>query len=110
MKKALQKEFVLVISTDILEEVSERLENKFNLPPEEIGSLMDILLSYSSVVNPTTKVNVVKADEKDNMIVECAIDGKADFIVTGDRHLLDLKDYKSTKIITPADFLNILCS
>lgn len=108
MKKALQKEFVFVTSTDILEEVSERLENKFNLPPEEIGRLMDILLSYSSLINPTTKVNAVKADEKDNMIVECAIDGKADVIVTGDRHLLDLEDYKSIKIISPTDFMKTI--
>lgn len=108
MKKALQRDFILVISPDILEEVSERLKHKFNLPREEIEILMNILLSYSDIVEPTTKVDVVKADENDNKIIECAIDGKADFIVTGDHHLLELKSYKSIKIITPAEFLELL--
>ncbi len=108
MKKALQRDFILVISPDILEEVSERLKHKFNLPREEIETLMNILLSYSDIVEPTTKVNVVKADENDNKIIECAIDGEADFIVTGDHHLLELKSYKSIKIITPAEFLKLL--
>ena len=108
MRKALQRDFILVISPDILEEVSERLKHKFNLPREEIEILMNILLSYSDIVEPTTKVDVVKADENDNKIIECAIDGKADFIVTGDHHLLELKSYKSIKIITPAEFLELL--
>ncbi len=108
MRKALQRDFILVISPDILKEVSERLKHKFNLPREEIEILMNILLSYSDIVEPTTKVNVVKADENDNKIIECAIDGKADFIVTGDHHLLELKSYKSIKIITPAEFLELL--
>ena len=108
MKKALQRDFILVISPDILEEVSERLKYKFNLPRDEIETLTNILLSYSDIVEPTTKVNVVKADENDNKIIECAIDGEADFIVTGDHHLLELKSYKSIKIITPAEFLELL--
>ncbi|RLF60637.1 MAG: putative toxin-antitoxin system toxin component, PIN family [Thermoplasmata archaeon] len=108
MKKALQRDFILVISPDILEEVSERLKYKFDLPRDEIETLTNILLSYSDIVEPTTKVNVVKADENDNKIIECAIDGEADFIVTGDHHLLELKSYKSIKIITPAEFLELL--
>jgi len=71
----------LEISPDILEEVSERLKHKFNLPREEIEILMNILLSYSDIVEPTTKVKVVKADENDNKIIECAIEGEVDFIL-----------------------------
>ena len=108
MKKALQGDFVLVISLDILEEVSERLRHKFNLPTEEIETLTNILLSYSNIVEPTTKVNVVKADENDDKIIECAIDGEADFIVTGNQHLPELGSYKRIKITTPAEFLKLL--
>ncbi|MEE8359022.1 MAG: putative toxin-antitoxin system toxin component, PIN family [Candidatus Hydrothermarchaeales archaeon] len=108
MKKALQKEFFLVTSTAILEEVSERLKHKFKLPEEEIEKLMDILLSYSNLVEPDIKVNAVKADEKDNKIIECALDGRASFIVTGDSHLLELKNYKNIRIITPTELLRIL--
>ncbi len=108
MKKALQREFDLVTSTAILEEVSDRLGNKFDMPAEEIKKLLDILLSHSHLVEPKTKVNAVKEDEADNKIIECAIDGKAEFIVTGDHHLLKLKEYRGIRIITPTELLETL--
>lgn len=108
IRKALLREFVLITSAAILDEVSGRLEHKFNLPHAEIEKLLDILLGYSELVEPAAKVNAVKADEKDNKIIECAIDGRADLIVTGDGHLLKLNNYGDTKIITPSELLKIL--
>lgn len=108
IKKALLREFVLITSVAILDEVSGRLEHKFNLPHAEIEKLLDILLGYSELVEPVAKVNAVKADEKDNKIIECAIDGRADLIVTGDGHLLNLNNYGDIKIITPSELLKIL--
>ena len=61
MKKALQKEFVLVTSIAILEEVSDRLKHKFKLPEEEIEKLTDILLSYSNIIEPNTEVKGCKS-------------------------------------------------
>lgn len=108
MKKALKREFVLITSPAILDEVSDRLENKFKLPRGELEKLLHILLSYSEMVEGSAKVDAVKADEKDNKIIECAIDGRADFIVTGDGHLLKLKNYEGIKIITSNELLEIL--
>jgi len=59
-------------------------------------------------VVPRTKINWVKADKNDNKIIECAAEGRADYIVSGDLHLLELKEYKGIKILTPSEMLNAL--
>ena len=58
------------------------------------------------VVKPTTRLHVV-SDEPDNRILECALHAHADFIVTGDRHLLALKEYRMVQMIRLADFLKM---
>ena len=60
------------------------------------------------IIHPRTKVNVVKDDPEDNKFLECALDAGADFIVSGDHHLLDLKMFKGIKIVKCKKFLEIL--
>jgi predicted nucleic acid-binding protein len=61
----------------------------------------------ASVVRITSRLHVVE-DEPDNRIIECAIHARADFIVTGDRHLLSLNQYKDVPMIRLAAFLELL--
>ena len=61
-------------------------------------------------IEVNSKLDLVKADPDDNKIIECAIDGNVDFLITKDRHLLDLKKYKGIKIIKPEEFLKIISS
>ena len=60
------------------------------------------------MVSVKTKLKVVKADPKDDIVIETAYNGHADFIVTGDRHLLELESLKGTKIITVEKALKLL--
>ena len=53
-------------------------------------------------------LRVVSADPKDDKFIECAIAGGADYIVSGDKHLLDLREYEGIRILSPADFLRVL--
>ena len=55
-------------------------------------------------MDPKIRVRVVKDDPDDDKIIECAIDGEAVVIVSGDRHLLKLKSYKGIRIINPREF------
>jgi predicted nucleic acid-binding protein len=60
------------------------------------------ILSFTRVVNPGIKLNVIKsADPDDNKILVCAVACGANYVVSGDAHLLELKEYKGIKIITP---------
>src|SRR3989344_6161206 len=97
-------EYQLVISAEILDEVVDKLRNKFQFPEENIRELIDILMTYCYIVDVTSKFDVVR-DKKDNKIIECAFDGKVDYIVTGDPDLLVLKNFRGIKIIKAKEFL-----
>ncbi|WP_425274152.1 PIN domain-containing protein [Thermoanaerobacter siderophilus] len=62
----------------------------------------------SSPLYPKQKIEVIKEDPKDNIFLECALEGSCDFIVTGDNHLLQLKEYKNIKIVKAEEFVTIL--
>jgi predicted nucleic acid-binding protein len=57
------------------------------------------------MVFPKTTVAVVQSDPDDNAVLECALEARAEYIVTGDPHLLNLAEFKDIKIVTPAVFL-----
>ena len=57
------------------------------------------------IVQTHSQVTVCK-DQRDNQVIECAINGEAEYIVSGDIHLLELKTFRGVKIITVSDFLN----
>ena len=107
IKKGILGGYQLIISAEILIEVSDKLRNKFQFPEENIQELIDILMTYCHVIDVTSKFDIVR-DKKDNKIIECAFDGKADYIVTGDPDLLELKEFKNIRIITAKDFLKII--
>jgi predicted nucleic acid-binding protein len=56
-------------------------------------------------VNPSFVLDAVPDDPDDNRVLECAVEGKADFIVSGDRHLLRLGSYEAIEIVTVRQFL-----
>jgi len=104
IRRGILGEYQLVISVEILDEIADRLRNKFQFPEESIQELIDILMTYCHIVEPSSKFDVVR-DKKDNKIVECAFDGKADYIVTGDPDLIELKEFKGIKIVKAKEFL-----
>ena len=55
-----------------------------------------------------TGIAVIAADPSDDMVLACAVAGKADYIVSGDPHLLDLGEYEGIRIVSPAVFVSIL--
>jgi hypothetical protein len=59
----------------------------------------------AEMVVPTERVSIIIEDPSDNMFLECAAAGKADYIITSDRHLLALKRFGETEIVTPTKFL-----
>jgi predicted nucleic acid-binding protein len=65
-----------------------------------------MLLSFEHValVSPEEKINAIQDDPQDNIFLECAVAGRCELIVSGDRHLLQLKSYKDIKIMTAVEF------
>lgn len=98
---ALEKKIMGVTSTEILSELEEKLLKKFKYPENQTNSYLKLIIENFEIVKPKVKVDVVKDDPDDNKIIETALESKAKYIVTGDKHLLNIDSYKKIIILTP---------
>jgi len=104
-----EEKFTVIVTTDILDEYFQVLNRpKFKLKQETIDKVSTFIYQFSEFVVPEERIHVIKADSKDDMFLEAAIAGKVDFIVSGDNHLLELKEFRSIPIISGREFLDWL--
>ena len=94
----------LVLSTDIIKEVLSVLSSKFGHEREALSHVAVTLMDLGKWVKPAQRIRVLK-DEPDNRILECAVSGKAELIVTGDKEMLRLKEYMGIKITSLREYL-----
>jgi putative PIN family toxin of toxin-antitoxin system len=100
LMKGISKEFAIVTSDLLLRELGTVLRRpKFKTDEDEIHRIILALMQVAEVVEVVSKFNLVKEDPKDDVVVETAYDGKANFIVSGDRHLLALNSFRGIKIV-----------
>lgn len=98
----------LFTSPAILLEFKKVLTNKFKLSEQRINELIDTITSFATIVKPQMKISVIKQKEDDNRILECAVAGECDYIISGDeRHILPLREYQAIKILRASEFLNL---
>jgi putative PIN family toxin of toxin-antitoxin system len=101
---ALRKDFTLYSSVAILTETAQKLEKKFGWQQDKIASLLKAIAKVAIVIKTEPHLHHL-ADEPDNRVLECAEAVGADFIVTGDKHLLFLKHFQNSDVVRLADFL-----
>ena len=103
------KRLDLVFSKELLDEFIDVIKReKLKLTAEQQNQFIEFVTNLSSVVETVSKFDIVKEDPDDNIVLNVAYDGKADFIVTGDPDLLDLKEFQGIKIVTADNMLKIL--
>jgi len=102
---AIEGKIIAISSLGILLEISQKLEKKFKWNKEKILRTIKTIGQTAEIVYPKIKLKIVKADKNDNKILEAGIEGNADYLVSGDKHLLNIKDYGGMEILSPADFL-----
>ena len=95
----------LVLSKPIIDELLGILGRKFSRDAEELAHLAVFLSDLALFVKPRRRLRVVK-DDPDNRILECALAGRADAIVTGDRVLLALGAYRGVRLVSLRDYLD----
>ena len=94
-------------STEIIREISEvlsREEITERTLKEERQFILEQYLIHSKLTEPKTKHNVVE-HASDNKFIDAAVEAKAKFIISGDKHLLAIKEFKGIKIITAKEYL-----
>jgi len=94
-------------SAEIEKEIDEKLRLKFRLDADET---VQIILDFSTFTIPvkiTKRIAAINDHPDDDKFIECALSCGADYIVSGDKHLLKLKEYEGIKIINASNFLSI---
>ena len=103
-------QYLLITSPPIIAEIrtvleSPRITKKYLIAPEELEQLVNLLKRDAVVVPGHTEVKgTIPEDPKDEMFLACAMNADADMIVSGDRHLLDLAEYKNFPILNVHQF------
>jgi putative PIN family toxin of toxin-antitoxin system len=94
------------LSPPILDEIEAVLVRKFRWAAPRIREAVREIRRFAVLVNPGESVNIVREDEPDNRILECALAARAGTIVTGDQHLLKLRRFRDILIASPRQFLD----
>lgn len=108
VQRGLGGDFVILISRHIVDETLRKLVSKFVFPFSDALEYIETIVVNARLIDQVSVVRVVAADPADNAIVACAVDGNADYIVTGDQDILSLKQFRSIRMITPNSFLKLL--
>lgn len=102
---ARKKKLTLITTKALNADLSEVFHKKVEGNQLKVNHFLNRVLSISQIVAPTKNLSVIDRDPDDNKVIEAAVEGKCEFIVTGDKDLLVLKQYKNIKIVKPKDFL-----
>jgi len=102
--RARRKQLDLLISPFILKEFENVLLKKLSASKEQIRTATKLISEAAQMVSPAFKVSGVCRDPDDDQILSCALSAEADYLVTGDSDLLELKEFRGIKILTPGAF------
>jgi putative PIN family toxin of toxin-antitoxin system len=109
--KVIKGEVELIISRELLSEfndVASRPKIRRYVSLKLLKQFNQVLIRRAEIIEIRTKLPQIVEDPKDNMIIETALDGKADYIVSGDKHLLMLKEFKGIKIVNVEEMLQAI--
>lgn len=102
---SIKRKISIYVSNSIILEYCKVLDSKFNWTEEEIKENIKFISKITEIIDTDIKIDIIKEDEDDNKIIECAVAADVDAIISGDKHLLNIKKYKNIPILKPADFL-----
>lgn len=106
LKKAESGEIEPFISPGIIQELEDvLLRDKILFREGNVKEFIEKAISISTVVLPEENFQVIDEDPEDDKVLECAVDSGADYNISGDSHLLDLRDFRGIEILSPDEFL-----
>jgi putative PIN family toxin of toxin-antitoxin system len=108
-----ERRFDLIIGPTVLSEVDRvlrlpKIARRYSLDLRSVQRLLDLLVARAIIVTEKSLVSPVLRDPKDNPILACAVEGGAEYVVTGDRDLLILERFQGIPILAPAAFAAFL--
>lgn len=106
--KLIENNVEIYTTKNILEEFSKVLQRDFKYNDKEVSNIIENVFSFANIIIPEQKLDIIKEDPDDNIILECAIASSSDYILTYDNHLLKLGEFKGIKIIKPDELFRKL--
>jgi putative PIN family toxin of toxin-antitoxin system len=103
----LNKKYIFCLSPELKAEIINKLQGKFSLPILAVQTIEEILDNKTEKHIPKKKISMCK-DPTDNFLLELALEAQADYLISGDKLVLKLKQYNKTKILSPKNFLKLL--
>jgi putative PIN family toxin of toxin-antitoxin system len=107
-RQALRRRYVLLVAPALINEVGRILRTLFQWDDAHVLTQLQLMVKVAEVIVPTVSLQVIAEDPADDRVLECALAGHADLIVSGDRHLRRLRHYQHIPIVRPVDFLRML--
>lgn len=104
LRRIVEQTDQLVLSRAIVDELLDVLARKFARDAEELAHVAVFVTELAVMVAPKRRLRVVR-DDPDNRILECALTGRADVLVTGDKALLALKSYRTVQLLSLREYL-----
>lgn len=101
---ALERKIHVVTSAVLLAELADVVNKKFPLSREDLRLFEKQAKKTFEFVDPKESIRILE-DDPDNRVLEAAVEGKCSYVVTGDKELLDLKEFKKIKIVTATEFI-----
>jgi putative PIN family toxin of toxin-antitoxin system len=105
---AIDGDLEVAISQPILDETLRILREKFGWQEERLQGAEALINGCARRVSPSQTLSVVKEDEPDNRILECAAEAGSEYIVSGDKDLHRLGQYGNARVIKVADMLDVI--
>lgn len=106
LASAIDGAVVCIMSVPLLDEIRDVLQRpKFGLSVDQALAFVEEIHALSLVVRPPRRLRVIAADADDNRVLECALAGKADTIVSGDAHVLALRAWRGIRVLAPSAFV-----
>jgi putative PIN family toxin of toxin-antitoxin system len=97
------------LSPPILDELKDVLQRpKFGFSSQQAVAVVEELSALCTIVSPSERIAIISADPDDDRILECALEARADTIVSGDAHLLELGRHEGIRIVSPSEFLRMM--
>jgi len=107
-RHALRRRYHLLVAPAIINEVGKTLRAVLQWDDARVLAQLRLMVKTAEMVVPAISLQVIPEDPDDDRVLECAVAGRADLIVSGDRHLRRLRHYHNIPIVRPADFLRML--
>lgn len=110
LQEVIKEKCDLYLSHEILNEFLHVLSRpKFQLTEPQVKLFYEELIHITNIVYPQKKLKIVKVDPSDDILFECALEAGSGFLISGNRHVLNIGHYRTTKVITPREYIDQYC-